>query len=37
LRLLVFGIEAIDRRIRPGTHVADADYALGYFIDARKR
>ncbi|HYS27277.1 MAG TPA: hypothetical protein VEP46_16820 [Vicinamibacterales bacterium] len=37
LRLLVFGVEAIDRQIRPKTHAGDADYALGYFIDARKR
>jgi SAM-dependent methyltransferase len=36
-RLLVFGVEAIDRQIRPKTHAGDADYALGYFIDARKR
>ena len=36
-RLFMFGFEAIDRWIRPGTHLTDADYAIGYFIDARKR
>ena len=36
-RLVMFALEGLDRRLRPGTHAADADYAIGYFIDARKR
>jgi SAM-dependent methyltransferase len=36
-RLMMFGLEAIDRRLRPSTHGTDADYAMGYFIEAHKR
>jgi SAM-dependent methyltransferase len=35
-RLAMFALEAVDRRLRPNTHAGDEDYALGYFIEARK-
>ena len=36
-RMFMFALEALDRRLRPGTHGSDADYAMGYFIEARKK
>ena len=36
-RMFMFAMEAVDRRLRPGTHGTDADYAMGYFIEARKK
>jgi SAM-dependent methyltransferase len=35
-RLAMFALEAISRRLRPDTHRTDSDYAIGYFIEARK-
>jgi SAM-dependent methyltransferase len=35
-RLCMFALEALDRRLRPATHGTDADYAIGYFIEAWK-
>jgi SAM-dependent methyltransferase len=35
-RLAIFALEAISRRLRPDTHRTDSDYAIGYFIEARK-
>ena len=35
-RFAIFALEAISRRLRPATHLSDPDYALGYFIEARK-
>lgn len=35
-RLAMFALEAVDHRLRPNTHGTDADYAIGYFIEARK-
>ena len=36
-RMCMFALEALDRRLRPATHGTDADYAMGYFIEARKK
>jgi SAM-dependent methyltransferase len=35
-RALMFGLDALDRRLRPATRGTDADYAMGYFIEAKK-
>jgi SAM-dependent methyltransferase len=35
-RTILFALDHLDRRLRPGTRTGDADYALGYVIDGRK-
>jgi SAM-dependent methyltransferase len=35
-RLVVFALDALDRFLRPRTRRTDAEYALGYFIEALK-
>ena len=35
-RTILFGLDYLDRRLRPATRTRDADYPLGYVIDGRK-